>query len=72
MDMNMLNRKIRNREGMLEGCKNRMCITKDEDELFRLRKSAIEYADELFVLNLKRIRNCEKLTEDLKEDEHEI
>lgn len=41
---------------MLQGCKNRMCVTKDENELSRLYQSLSLYAADLFRMNLRRIR----------------
>lgn len=41
---------------MLEGCKNRMCVTYDEDELVLLYTNLSLHASDLFRLNLKRIR----------------
>lgn len=41
---------------MLEGCKNRMCITKEEDELSTRFCSLLLYAADLYRLNRKRIR----------------
>ncbi len=40
----------------LKGCKNRMCITDDENELSQLYNSLNLYAADLFRENLKRIR----------------
>lgn len=55
MDKNFRNQ-IYNEADMLEGCKNRMCITDDENELSRLYVSLNLYAANLFQMNLKRIR----------------
>ena len=56
MDNNMRNR-IYNKADMLEGCKNRMCVTDDEKELSRLYVGLNLYAADLFNMNLKRIRD---------------
>ena len=53
----ILRNHIMNEADMLNGCKNRMCITDDEDELSRLYVSLNLRAANLFQMNLKRIRN---------------
>lgn len=50
-------KQICNEADMLEGCKNRMCVTDDEKELSRLYVSLNLYAANLFQMNLKRIRS---------------
>lgn len=55
MDENLQN-KIYNAVNMLEGCKNRMCIADDEDELLRMYASLNLHAANLFRMNLERIR----------------
>ncbi len=54
-----IRKQIQNTTDMLEGCKNRMCVTDDENELSRLYTSLNLYAADLFRENLKRIR-CNK------------
>lgn len=54
-----IRKQIQNIASMLEGCKNRMCITDDESELSLLYTSLNLYAADLFRENLKRIR-CNK------------
>ena len=49
--------RIYNKADMLEGCKNRMCVTDDEKELSRLYVGLNLYAADLFNMNLKRIRD---------------
>lgn len=51
-----LHKKILNEADMLNGCKNRMCITDDEGELSQLYISLNLYASNLFQMNLRRIR----------------
>lgn len=51
-----IRKQIQNTTSMLEGCKNRMCITDDENELSQLYNSLNLYAADLFRENLKRIR----------------
>ena len=58
MDNDFRNR-IYNEANMLEGCKNRMCVTYDEDELSRLYVSLNLYAANLYTMNLRRIRDKE-------------
>lgn len=48
--------KIQNQADMLLGCRNRMCVTDDEEELARLYSSITKYSANLFLLNLERIR----------------
>lgn len=55
-EKNFRNR-IMNEADMLEGCKNRMCITDDEDELSQLYICLNLYAANLYRMNLERIRN---------------
>lgn len=52
-----IRKRILNEADMLEGCKNRMCITDDENELSRLYISLNLYAANLYQMNLNRIRN---------------
>lgn len=53
---------ISNNVNMLEGCKNRMCVTDDAEELVRLYGGLIRYATALFELNCERI--CDKEDDD--------
>ena len=41
-------REYNNAVAMLEGCKNRICVTDDPEELKRLRDGAHHYIDEMF------------------------
>ncbi len=52
----ILKQRISNVADMLNGCKNRMCITDDEDELSQLYVSLNLYESNLFQMNLRRIR----------------
>lgn len=47
---------LENQIGLLRGCTNRMCITKEEAELVRLSKAAKFYIDEIFKINYQRIK----------------
>lgn len=51
-----IRKEITNTSDMIQGCKNRMCVTKDENELSRLYQSLSLYAADLFRMNLRRIR----------------
>lgn len=55
MDENF-RKQVYNEANMIEGCKNRMCVTDDESELSQLYVSLNLYAANLFRMNLKRIR----------------
>lgn len=48
-------KEIQNKTDMLVGCKNRMCITDDRDELLRLYANLTLYATELYRLNYERL-----------------
>ena len=48
-------KEIRNKVDMLKGCKNRMCITDDREELARLYMSLTLYAADLYRLNHERL-----------------
>lgn len=48
-------KEIRNKTDMMEGCKNRMCITDDRDELLNLYASLTLYASDLYRLNRERL-----------------
>lgn len=48
-------KEIRNKTKMMEGCKNRMCITDDRDELLSLYASLTLYTAELYRLNHERL-----------------
>lgn len=48
-------KEIRNKTDMMVGCKNRMCITDDRDELLSLYASLTLYAAELYRLNRERL-----------------
>lgn len=48
-------KEIRNKTDMMVGCKNRMCITDDKDELLSLYASLTLYAAELYCLNCERL-----------------
>lgn len=48
-------KEIRNKTDMMVGCKNRMCITDDRDELLSLYASLTLYAAELYRLNCERL-----------------
>lgn len=58
MDRNGRNLRVQieNEAKMLVGCKNRMCITDDVEELARLHKGAVYHAGRLFELNLERLQ----------------
>lgn len=55
MDNNFRNR-IYNEANMLEGCKNRMCVTDEVEELISLHAGAVHHAASLFELNLERLK----------------
>ncbi|MBC5712494.1 hypothetical protein H8S75_31830 [Hungatella sp. L12] len=55
---------ILNEADMLEGCRNRMCITDDEQELERLYCGLGLRAANLYHMNLRRIREMESNGED--------
>lgn len=44
---------------MLRGCKNRLCVSVDKDELNRLRDSAIYHIENLYQLRLKELEERE-------------
>ncbi|WP_343250597.1 hypothetical protein [Diplocloster hominis] len=48
-------KEIRSNTNMLEGCKNRMCITDEREELLNLYASLTLYAAELYRLNRERL-----------------
>lgn len=48
-------KEIHNKTDMMVGCKNRMCITDDRDELLSLYASLTLYAAELYRLNHERL-----------------
>lgn len=48
-------KKIHNMSDMLIGCRNRMCVTDDYDELFRMFAFLILYANDLYRLNKQRL-----------------
>lgn len=48
-------KEIRNKTDMLVGCKNRMCITDDREELAKLYMSLTLYAADLYRLNYDRL-----------------
>lgn len=48
-------KEIRNKIDMMEGCKNRMCITDDRDELLNLHASLTLDTAELYRLNRERL-----------------
>lgn len=52
-----MNREMQDKVDMLEGCKNRMCITDDRAELLSLYGNLILHATDLYNLNQKRIYN---------------
>lgn len=52
-----MNREMQDKVDMIEGCKNRMCITDDRDELLSLYGNLILHATDLYNLNQKRIYN---------------
>lgn len=57
IDRDELRRKIQNESDMLIGCRNRMCVTDDENELAQLYISLNLYAANLYRMNLKRLHN---------------
>lgn len=59
-----LKKQILNEADMLTGCKNRMCITDEEEELDRLYCGLGLYAANLYRMNLKRIREVKSVGED--------
>lgn len=50
--------KIQNESDMLIGCRNRMCVTDDKNELVRVYAGLISRASNLYNMNLIRI--CSK------------
>lgn len=48
-------KEIQNKTDMMVGCRNRMCITDDRDELLSLYASLSLYAAELYRLNHERM-----------------
>lgn len=56
-------KEISNKVDSLEGCKNRMCVTDDREELFKLFSFLVLYASDLYYLNLDRLNIC-KFSED--------
>lgn len=46
---------VLNKADELDGCKNRMCITDDRDELFKLYAFLTLYAADLYRLNCQRL-----------------
>lgn len=48
-------KEIQNKTDMMEGCKNRMCITDDREELLGLYAALTLYAAELYRLNSERL-----------------
>lgn len=50
-------KQIHKEADMIDGCKNRMCVTDDEEELSLLYVSLNLRAANLFNMNLRRIRD---------------
>ena len=48
--------RISNSVDMLLGCKNRMCITDDSNELVLLYEGALRHIKHLYMLNLERLQ----------------
>lgn len=55
--MEELNKQIYVKSELLVCCRNRMCVTDNEEELVRMYVSLNSYANELYRLNYRRLHN---------------
>lgn len=48
-------KEIKNKADMMTGCENRMCVTDDREELFKMYAYLTLYATDLYRLNRERL-----------------